>query len=60
MLDFLRDTQLSMMLILTGMCGLTAIFVMLLADVNRTRRQILFFLEMGAMVLLVADRYAYL
>ncbi len=59
MFDFLREYQLNIMLALSSMCALSA--VLALAVKIKTQRQFaLFMLEVGACVLLMADRYAYM
>ncbi|MCR5120110.1 MAG: HD domain-containing protein [Lachnospiraceae bacterium] len=60
MFDLIRTYQLNLMLMLSGICGLTAFFVWLMVNTSVKRRIILFSLEMGAMLLLIADRYAYI
>ena len=60
MFEFLRMYQLNIMLILSGMCILTAFFVIIMVNTSVRRRIILFALELGAAILLIADRYAYI
>ena len=60
MFDFLRAYQLNIMLILSGICALTAFFALLMVNTSTKRRAILFALELGAAILLISDRYAYI
>ena len=60
MLAFLQTYQLTIMLMLIGMCILTAFFALLMVNTSTKRRMILFVMEMGAAFLLIADRYAYI
>ena len=60
MFEFLRTYQLSIMLILSGMCVLTAFFVLLMVNTSAKRRTILFSLQIGAAILLISDRFAYI
>ncbi len=58
MSEFLRDHQLNLMLVLSGMCGLCMIFV-LISGLTTKRKKWLFLIETTAMLLLLADRYSY-
>ncbi|MBO4903075.1 MAG: hypothetical protein J5518_09810 [Lachnospiraceae bacterium] len=58
-LDFIRNHQLNIMLSLGNVCGAVALS-MLLAGLRNRRRRILFFLELSASLLLIADRYIWL
>ena len=60
MLEFLREYQLNIMLILIGVCGLLAFLVLLTRALPLKRRFILMSMELCATFLLVADRYCYL
>ncbi|MBR6080612.1 MAG: HD-GYP domain-containing protein [Treponema sp.] len=59
-MEFLRSHQLDIMLILIGICGIQALFVMLSKTLSRKRKCALFSLEMSAMLLLIFDRFAYI
>ena len=48
------------MLVLSGICGVVALFVYLTNTMSKKRKRILVFLELSAMFLLIADRRAYL
>lgn len=60
MLEFLREYQLNIMLILIGVCGLLAFLVLLTKAIPLKRRFILMAMELCAMFLLIADRYSYI
>ena len=60
MFEFLRTYQLNIMLVLSGMCIITAFFALLMVTTSAKRRTILFMLELGAAILLLSDRYAYI
>ncbi len=60
MFEFFRTYQLNIMLILSGICCLTAFLSLMMVNTSTKRRIILFVLEMGAAVLLISDRYAYI
>lgn len=60
MFEFLRTYQLNIMLVLSGMCIITAFFALLMVNTSAKRRTILFMLELGAAILLLSDRYAYI
>ncbi|MBR4006030.1 MAG: HD-GYP domain-containing protein [Treponema sp.] len=59
-MEFLRQHQLNIMLVLIGICGVVALFVLITNAFSRQRKQALFSLEMSAMLLLIFDRYAYI
>ena len=60
MIEFLTKYQLNLMMILSGICGTIALFVMITRTLSRKRKGILLNLELGSMALLMADRYAYI
>lgn len=60
MLDFIREHQLNIMLILIGVCVTTAVFSFSATALSRKKRVALFQLEVYSAVLLAADRYAYI
>ena len=60
MMEFLRQYQLDIMLILIGICGILAFFVSITKTLSKKRKQALFSLELSAMFLLIFDRYAYI
>ena len=59
-MEFLRQHQLNIMLVLIGICGVVALFVLITNAFSRQRKRALFSLEMSAMLLLIFDRYAYI
>lgn len=60
MLEFIKAHQLNMMLGLSSICGIIAIFVLMIKNLSRPRRIALFYMEVAAMLLLMFDRYAYM
>ncbi len=59
-MEFLRSHQLDIMLILIGICGIQALFVVLAKALSKKRKFALLSLELSAMFLLIADRCAYI
>ncbi len=59
MIEFLRHIQLSVMLFLSGSCGVLIILAFSTKTLTPKRRQALVSLETEAMLLLLADRLAY-
>lgn len=59
-MDFLRQHQLNIMLVLIGICGILAFCVPLTKMLNQKRKNALFSLELSCMFLLIFDRYAYI
>ena len=59
-MDFLRENQLDIMLILSGICGLIAFFSLIIKTLTPRRKFALAFMDLGAMLLLIFDRYAYI
>ncbi|MBR6296437.1 MAG: HD-GYP domain-containing protein [Treponema sp.] len=59
-MEFLRQHQLSIMLVLIGICGMVALFVLVTNTFSAKRKRALFFLEVSATLLLVFDRFAYI
>ena len=60
MLELFIEHQLDMMLALSSICGTIAIFVLVARALPRSRRIVLLFLEVSAMLLLYMDRLTYL
>lgn len=60
MLDFLKTHQLSIMLYMSGICGILVVLTLMTKTLSSRRRRILAPLEAAAMLLLIADRYAYI
>ena len=59
-MELLKELQADIMLILSGVCGMIAIFVRLTDTMPPKRKKILMFLELSAMILLIGDRRAYI
>ena len=59
-MEFLRQHQLNIMLILIGICGVLAFLVSITKTLTPRRKHALLSLELCAMFLLVFDRYAYI
>ena len=59
-IDFLKAHQLNIMLFMSGICFVLAILTLMTKALTMRRRRIIAFLEIAAMLLLLADRYAYL
>ncbi|MCR4649228.1 MAG: HD domain-containing protein [Lachnospiraceae bacterium] len=58
-LEFLVDHQLNLMLMLSGICGMLAIFVCFIKVLSFKRKISLMALEISACMLLIFERYAY-
>ncbi len=59
-MEFLRQHQLNIMLILIGICGVLAFLVSITKTLTPRRKHALLSLELCAMFLLVFDRFAYI
>ena len=59
-MEFLKSIQADIMMILSGVCGIIALFVHLSETMSRPRRIALMLLETAAMFLMIADRHAYM
>ena len=59
-MDILSEYQADAMLLLSGICGIIAVFVFMTNTMSRKRKLILLQLEINAMFLLIADRRAYI
>ncbi len=60
LMEFLRQHQLNIMLVLEGICVILAILVPFTGNIRKRRKQALFSLELGAALLLACDRFAYI
>ena len=60
MLEIFKDIQLNVMLVLSSICGLVALFVCFTSNLPRKRKMALVLNEVGAMFLLAFDRFAYI
>ena len=59
-MEFIRQHQLDIMLVLSGICGVMTLFVYMTNTMSARRKTILILLELSAMLVLVADRRAYM
>ena len=59
MLDYLIEHQANIMSTLSCMCGVIAVFVLFMKSLPKNRRSALLAVEVCAMVLLMADYFAY-
>ena len=59
-MEFLRQHQLNIMLILIGICGILAFLVVVSKTLSPKRKNALLSLELSAMLLLTCDRFAYI
>ncbi|MBO4915562.1 MAG: HD-GYP domain-containing protein [Oscillospiraceae bacterium] len=60
MLEFLKSQQLDVMLSLSSICGIIAVFVLVTKTLPQKRRRALMLMELSAMLLLATDRCAYI
>ena len=60
MYEFIKAHQLNIMLFMSGICFILAILTFLTKTLSPKRRRILGCLELAAMLLLLADRFAYI
>ena len=60
MYDFIEAHQLNILLVLGGICGMNAIFVLFSRFLTVKRKIALILFELNAMILLWSDRYAYI
>lgn len=60
MYDFLRDHQLNIMMSLASICGIITLFVLISKSIPKERKRALLLVEINAMLLLSADRAAYI
>ena len=58
-MSFLENYQQSFMLLLSGICATIALFVFLTKTIRPKRRMALLQMEVGSVVLLMAERFAY-
>ena len=59
-MEFLRQNQLDIMLIFSGICGILVFFVSITKILSGRRKFALILMELSAMFLLLADRWAYI
>ena len=60
MTGFLANHQLNIMLVLSGVCFITAVFVLLSNSMKKNRKLVMAAMEVSGGFLLVFDRYAYI
>ena len=60
MLDLLREYQLDIMLVMIGICGITAFFVAITGTLSKPRKRALLLVEIYAAILLMSDRMSYI
>lgn len=59
-MDFLKQYQADIMLVLSGICGVMLLFVYLTNTISEKRKLALMQIEFGAMLLMISDRSAYI
>ena len=59
-MDFLRQHQLNIMLVLSGICGIIAVFICISRTLAPKRKRALLLLSIASMLILIFDRFAYL
>ena len=55
-MEFFLQNQADLMMVLSGVCGVMALFVHMTGTMSKARKRILVLLELSAMLLLIADR----
>ena len=59
-MELIQNLQLNLMLVLSGICGALAIFVNIIRTLSVQRKRSIVHIELGAMLLLLSDRAAYI
>ena len=59
-MEFIKAHQLTIMLFISGTCGVLAVLALVIKSLSPRRKRILAVFEASAMLLLLSDRYAYL
>ena len=59
-MEVLRNNQADIMMILSGICGSIALFVIFTDSASKRRKRDLMIMELSAMLIMIADRQAYL
>ena len=59
-MEFLKCYQLDIMLFLTGICAILSFLVAISTSIPKSRKKPILVVEFATMVLLIADRFAYL
>ncbi|WP_029320536.1 HD-GYP domain-containing protein [Butyrivibrio sp. AE3004] len=60
MFELLRACQLDIMLVLAGICGVTAAYTILAKNMTPRRKACIAYLQLSGMILMIADRLAYI
>ena len=60
MFDLIRKYQLDIMLVLIGICGITAFFVLITGTLSKRRKMALLLVEINSTIMLIAERFAYI
>ncbi len=60
LLDIIKENQLNLMLLLSGICGMISVFVLFTKSISPRRRRCLFFMDIFSVILLMSDRFAYI
>ena len=59
-MEYLKQAQLSIMLFLAGICATTSLFVVFTKEMPKKQKRALLLMDISAVVLLIADRNAYI
>ena len=59
-MNFLRNHQLNIMLMIQGICTIIALFILFTKNLTKSRKISIFCLEVSASLLLICDRFAYI
>ena len=59
-MEYLREYQTDIMLLLSGICGIIALFVYMTNTISRRRKAAIMVIEISAMLLVISDRRAYI
>lgn len=59
-MDFLRNHQLNIILMIQGICTIIALFILFTKNLTKSRKISIFCLEVSASLLLICDRFAYI
>ena len=60
MIRLIKDNQLELMLMFSGVCGIIALFSLFSQTLPQRRRRSMLTMDISAMLLLLADRYSYI
>lgn len=59
-MEFLKEYQLDIMLFLSGTCAALSLLVVISKAIPKNKRRALMLMEIGSLILLLADRCAYI